>query len=66
MLPTNPIGSNIMKRRDFFKALVAIPALPVVASTGPSHIKQQVAVKVPLCVDIMEEWHKEQTIPGVV
>ena len=55
-----------MNRRSFFKALAALPVLPVTASHATPTVEKEVIVKVPLCVDIAEEWHKEQTIPGYI
>ncbi len=51
-----------MKRRDFVASMAVAPMLVSANSSSTS----TAVTKVPICVDFVEEWHKEQTIPGYV
>jgi hypothetical protein len=55
-----------MNRRDFFKSLAVLPAMPVLVHANQESAAKQEVVKMPCPIDWMVETFKEKEIPGYV
>ena len=55
-----------MNRRNFFKFLALFSVTSDVAVANGVREQSEAVVKVPICVDFLAEWCKEQDNPGYV
>jgi len=55
-----------MNKRNFLKSLAAISVASNATRTSDVPVKKEVIVKIPICIDFLEEWGKELENPDYV